>query len=181
MLTLEELKIKLDYDPNIGDFWWRSNGERAGGLTGRGYRKIRINGKKYFEHRLAWLFVKEVWPEDQIDHINGVRDDNRIVNLRDVNRTQNRHNSSSQKGKKDKYKGVYWENEEKRWRVHLTVGGKQISLGRYINEDLAALVYNHYATKHRGVYAKLNIVEDSEWLRNHAMAELGARLALRHS
>jgi hypothetical protein len=88
---LDHLHTLLAYDPGSGEFRWREKvssrrpaGSPAGTRTARGYIRIRINGKTHAAHRLAWLFVYGDWPEQQIDHINGDRADNRIANLRDV-------------------------------------------------------------------------------------------------
>lgn len=90
----------LQYDPVSGEFRWlnppakarRYIGERAGTLTARGYVRIKVDGRLYAAHRLAWLFSYGFWPENQIDHINGVRHDNRIENLRDVSARVNSQN-----------------------------------------------------------------------------------------
>lgn len=95
-LTQERLREFLHYDPESGAFWWkvpssiRARGERAGSLAGAsGYRRISIKKKSYAAHRLAWLYIYGTWPTNEIDHINGVRDDNRIKNLRDVSGAEN--------------------------------------------------------------------------------------------
>lgn len=63
-----------------------------------GYLSVRIYGRSYLSHRLAWLYVHGEWPADQVDHINGVRDDNRAVNLRIVSPQVNAQNQ--RKGKR---------------------------------------------------------------------------------
>ena len=86
-LTQERLKELYSYNPETGEFthllsWGkRKRGDVAGYVhPTKRYRYIRIEGKSYFAHRLAWLYVYGKWPEDQIDHIDGVRDNNRIAN-----------------------------------------------------------------------------------------------------
>lgn len=89
-LTQEVLKSLLYYDPETGIFVWlvtrqRSPaGKEAGGYDEKGYRRICVNGTKVRAHRLAWLYMTGEWPEDQLDHINGLKDDNRFVNLREA-------------------------------------------------------------------------------------------------
>ena len=98
MLTAEQLRDLLHYDPETGQFTWKDSvkgrmaGQRAGCLFDRGYRRVRVNYRFYAEHRLVWLYVTGEWPRHQIDHINGQRDDNRIANLRDVCRSTNAQN-----------------------------------------------------------------------------------------
>jgi len=113
---------QISYNPVTGMFHWIISkpkihiGMRAGGLHTKGYRKIRINGKKYFEHRLAFLFMTGDWPEDQVDHINGVPDDNRWANLRLANNAQNQWNSKSYSS--TGHKGVYKIRDRYRVKGH---------------------------------------------------------------
>ncbi|HBC5385607.1 TPA: HNH endonuclease [Citrobacter koseri] len=102
--TFAYLREALVYDHDSGLFTWRvrpvshfrskkawnqSNSHFAGKVAGskdpkHGYIRIKLCGKNHKAHRLAWLYVHEHWPEGEIDHVNGIRDDNRIGNLRDV-------------------------------------------------------------------------------------------------
>jgi hypothetical protein len=111
-LTAERLRELLHYDPETGVFTWlprqremfrearhhaiwntRYSGKRAGHAgAALGYETISVIDRAYFSHRLAWLYVHGAWPLCEIDHINGVRTDNRIVNLRDVARGVNQQN-----------------------------------------------------------------------------------------
>jgi hypothetical protein len=93
------LRALLDYDPDTGVFTWRNPrtywhkvGDVAGSVNGRGYRILGICGRYYAEHRLAWFYVHGAWPTHTIDHINRVRTDNRIANLRDVTMRENNLN-----------------------------------------------------------------------------------------
>jgi hypothetical protein len=99
MIQHSTLLERLSYDASTGVFTWRSRsaicltaGDVAGRITSNGYRQIKINYRHYLAHRLAWLYVHGEWPKGQIDHINGLRDDNRLSNLRDVDRSSNQLN-----------------------------------------------------------------------------------------
>jgi hypothetical protein len=98
MLNQKTLKKYLNYDPETGVFKRKINsgkakiGDVAGGINGSGYICIRINSVKYRAHRLAWLYVHGKFPDNQIDHINRVKNDNRIDNLRDVTQSVNARN-----------------------------------------------------------------------------------------
>jgi HNH endonuclease len=100
-LTQAELKEHLHYDPETGIFTRLKSiahrvkiGDIAGCLhVGSGYVNIRVFGIHYKAHRLAWLYIHGINPCNDIDHINGNRSDNRIINLRDVTRSVNKQNT----------------------------------------------------------------------------------------
>src|SRR5712664_3026918 len=98
ILTAERLRELLNYDPETGIFRWDvvrrgcGIGKEAGTSVSAGYRQISIDRRAYSEHRLARLYVHGHWPLDEIDHINGVRDDNRLSNLRQATRSENAQN-----------------------------------------------------------------------------------------
>ena len=101
MLTHKELKLKLNYDSNTGYFTKIIFHKKRGiiksiysGLNIEGYIQISINDKLYKGHRLAWFYVHGAWPKDQIDHVNGKRDDNRLENLRECTNAQNSQNKT---------------------------------------------------------------------------------------
>lgn len=99
MITVERLREVLAYDPETGVFTWKvtnSNrapaGTRAGRVATHGYRRIRIDGTEYAEHRLAWLYMTGNWPEPETDHRDGDPANNRWSNLREATRSQNTAN-----------------------------------------------------------------------------------------
>ena len=95
VLTAERLRELLNYDPLTGVFSWRVNGRGRSGVGtvagGSNHKRIAIDKKEYFVHRLAWLYVHGCWPTEDIDHINGDPSDNRIANLREANSVSERH------------------------------------------------------------------------------------------
>lgn len=81
------LKERLIYDPHTGVFTWRDGrhaGKRAGGINDRGYRRIKLRGKRYKAARLAYFYMTGAWPPALMDHRNRTRDDDRWDNLRPV-------------------------------------------------------------------------------------------------
>lgn len=144
-LTAVRLRELLDYNPDTGVFTWKSHtvahgkkgkrmliGSEAGGLDGYGYRKIGLFGSKYAAHNLAWLYVKGEWPRHTIDHINGIRTDNRIENLRDVSRRINNENlRSARSHNRSGMLGAYYHKFSGLYGSRITVQGREISLGYF--------------------------------------------------
>ena len=99
ILTQKRLKEVLSYCQSSGMFIWenpKSNrvvkGDTAGAKDHYGYIVIRIDGVLYKAHRLVWLYVHGAMPDGNLDHINRVKDDNRVSNLRVANQSQNMSN-----------------------------------------------------------------------------------------
>jgi hypothetical protein len=120
-LTVGFLRSIFSYNPETGVFTrLKARGaQRAGTVPGRlneeGYIKIKINGKEYGAHRLAWLYVYGEWPSLFIDHINRAKADNRIQNLRDVSRSENGRNRGEPLNNVSGKSGVHWVERNKRW------------------------------------------------------------------
>lgn len=142
---LERAKELFSYDQETGALVYRTIdrfGQVAGWLGDKGYREVSIDGRSYKAHRVIWLLSNGEWPTGQVDHINGARDDNRIINLRDVTHHENQQNQRRpHKNNKGKFIGVSWDKVAQKWRAQIRVNGKKISLGRYESPDLASAVY----------------------------------------
>lgn len=143
-LTQERLKELLDYSPETGEFVWKvTKGSRAiaGEKAGKtpcgihGYVFIRIDRKAYRAHQLAWLYVHGYFPDTDIDHINRVRHDNRIANLRVVSRSLNALNNGA----------AGFSRSRDKWRAYITVDGRQRHLGIFETEQEAS--YAHRRAK----------------------------------
>lgn len=100
------LRSLFHYDRETGKFYRNGQNKESGRLATKGYRQISVNGTRYMAHRLAWLYVYGEWPENQIDHINQNKDDNRIENLRVVTNKQNSENVTIWKHNKTGRRGV---------------------------------------------------------------------------
>ena len=159
MLTQARLKQLLEYDPETGDFWWkegRQKGQYAGSHTGKGYLQIQLEGRKYFAHVLAWFYVIGQCSECQIDHINGIRDDNRWKNLREATGNQNQHNSKLRSDNTSGYKGVTWRKYRNKYRARIKFYGKNLLLGYFSSPEDAARAYDAKARELFGEFARLN-------------------------
>ena len=156
MITQARLKELLDYDPTTGVFVWKvSRGNRAarstaGSKDAHGYICIEVYGRIYKAHRLAWLYVTGKWPEEQIDHTNCNRADNRVVNLREATNAENRANTMLCRSNTSGIKGVNWHKKAGKWRAYIGVGRRAIHLGLfYCREDAAAAYAEASARFHK--------------------------------
>lgn len=129
----KKLKSVLRYDPETGLFTWlvrTSNrikvGDVAGSIDAYGYRQIKVFGRIYKTHRLAFLYMTGSFPADQIDHINRIPDDNRWINLRAVSNAENQRNHGIQKNNTSGFMGVCRDKSCNSWRVTATHEGRQI-------------------------------------------------------
>lgn len=161
MLTQAELKELLTYDPATGVIVWRVArrdriGEKAGALNSFGHRQIRLNGKLYLAHRLAWLYLHGEWPETNIDHINGVPDDNRIDNLRLATSKQNQENVKLRVDNASGCRGVNWNHREHKWVARVQHHKQRIHVGKFdlLKDAIAAVkeardqLYTHNKTEY---------------------------------
>jgi hypothetical protein len=157
MLTQERLKELLQYNPDSGIFV-RISGRAKGNITGaphsEGYVRIKIEGKLYFSHRLAWLYVHGSFPHNVIDHINGIRDDNSISNLRDVTQNQNLMNQKLKSNNKSGLKGVSWVKDRRKWRAQIQHNSLVTCLGDFNNKKDAHAAYKKAADMHFGEFAR---------------------------
>ncbi len=161
-LTHEMLIRVLDYNPETGVFTWKaplSNRVKIGDIAGlpdrHGHIQIGINGVRYGAHRVAWFYTNLVWPLNEIDHINGVRGDNRIINLREANRSQNNcnrgkasHNSTGLKGvtRHKAYPGKFM--------AQIVVEKKNIYLGIFDTAESAHAAYAAASKLYHGEFGR---------------------------
>jgi hypothetical protein len=141
ILTQARLQEIAFYDKDTGVFLRKTTGKRLGTRADGGYRVAMVAGKKYREHWLAWLYIYGVWPKNQIDHINRIGDDNRIVNLREATSKQNKENISLRKDNKSGFKGVTKATDRNKWRARITNFEKKIHLGYFDTKKEAQQAY----------------------------------------
>ena len=149
-LTQARLKELLCYDPETGVFTWNRNGRRAGWRHRWGYRNVRVDGVTYAEHRLAWFYVHGWWPAADLDHINRVRDDNRLANLRPTTRSENCQNQPIRSTNRSGVTGVYYHSRVRKWVASISINKKQCHLGVFDTAEQAAAArksaeQQHYA------------------------------------
>ena len=135
-LTRDELLKWFTYSPETGQFFnvraWgaRPAGREAkGSLNASGYLQLPVAGRPYVAHRLAWLYVHNDWPEQQLDHINRNKADNRIANLRAVTRSENQLNRKRNSNNTSGRNGVY--PCKGGFSASIKISGIRRSLGTY--------------------------------------------------
>lgn len=147
MMTQERLKELMRYDAGTGDLIRvvKMKQVEAGGIAGwvenNGYRRVCIDGRRYLAHRVAWLYVHGKWPEHEIDHINGVRDDNRIANLRSATHAENAQNRGKRPDNSSGLQGVSWHVWHKKWAANIRVHQKLRHLGYFDTPEAAHAAY----------------------------------------
>jgi hypothetical protein len=145
-IDCNQLREILEYQPETGLFFWKkkrngiSVGQLAGGKDRDGYIRIRIDNVKYAAHRLAWMYIHNDFPKNFIDHINGIKIDNRICNIRDVTRSENMQNLFKPQGR-NIYIGVYKNQNANTWYSKIEINGKQIRLGTFKTPEEANIAY----------------------------------------
>jgi hypothetical protein len=159
--TQEELQKLLKYDPEIGAFIWighkytAHNGKIAGGkhkATKHVYWEIKVFGKKYKAHNLAYYYMTGIWT--QIDHRNNKTLDNRFCNLRPANDSENGKNKLITKNS-CKYKGVSRVSKSNKFQASITVNYKSIYLGIFDTPEEAYAAYCEAASKHHKEFANI--------------------------
>jgi len=153
---LDRIRTVLRYEPSTGHLiWLQSRGRRlagsvAGSLTARGYVQLKVFGRFYFAHRLAWALHFGKFPDGVIDHRNGKLTDNRISNLRDATVAENTRNRRAGKGPLPK--GVEANNHG--FIARIKHEGKRHYLGFFKNADEAHNAYKVAATALHGEFAR---------------------------
>lgn len=154
-LDIKALRESLDYNPETGLLTWKKRplshfvdkhaekrwntrfcGKKAGSVKRSGqqhYRRVRINGLHFQAHRVALALHLGSWPIDQIDHIDGDGENNRLNNLRIVSSTENNRNRRIQKNNTSGYNGVQWHKKERKWSAHIGINNKDQYLGSFTN------------------------------------------------
>lgn len=145
----EEAERLFAYDPSTGALLWRADagrwkshkaGTAAGWADKRGYLVVQVGRRKLYAHRVAWLLRYGAEPAGDIDHINGIKSDNRISNLRDVSRTVNKQNQ--RRAHSNSATGVLGVSPYKgKYRARIVVLGKERQIGTFETVDAAQAAY----------------------------------------
>ena len=155
MITLLGAKSLFNYNSDTGILTYAKTGHRRfGKVVGikdkEGYIRISVSGIQYKVHRIIWLMAYGVWPKNEIDHINGIRDDNRLSNLRGATRLQNARNRKSSYA----MKGITFYRDKQKFAGRIRYENKVIHLGYFDCPAAAHFAYIVAATKYHGEFAR---------------------------
>lgn len=143
--------------------WKRWNTKFAGRpaftALAAGYLQGRIFNRSYFAHRVAWALVYGEWPSGDVDHINGTRDDNRLVNLRAVPHVDNCRNQKQRSTNTSGVNGVNWDARCHKWRADITIDGVSRNLGRFTNKS-DAIAARKNADREHGFHKNHGLIAD---------------------
>ena len=146
-ITQQELKSLFRYEPETGIFTRLvTRGNVVAGTIvvckdRKGYLRIGINRFSFLAHRLAFVYMIGKEPTNEVDHINGKRDDNRWTNLRDASAAQNACNRKTRRDNKNGLKGVKWNASNKQWHARIQHRGRRVHLGIFKTKELAHEFY----------------------------------------
>ena len=161
-MTPFELRKLIEYDPDTGLLKWKPrennasfNSKHAGkpafAQLSDGYLTGRLGGKNFKAHRIAWAVNQGEWPLGQIDHINGIRSDNRLSNLRVVSNSENGKNQKSRSSNRSGEPCVNWFARDQKWWVKITANGHQKHIG-YFDRLEEAVSARNAAWKEHGFH-----------------------------
>ncbi|WP_312414143.1 HNH endonuclease [Shinella sp.] len=156
-VTQMRLMEVLRYEPLNGEFIWLNptgrrvrSGAKAGTIATDGYVVIRIDGRPYKAHRLAWLYMTGKWPDRFIDHIDLDKSNNKWANLREANDSQNMGNQAARSA--SGLKGV--RKNCRKWASSIKVNGVNILLGNFDTKEEAHAAYIRAANDYFGEFAR---------------------------
>lgn len=149
MIDSATLRSLVKYRPETGEFVrlvGSGKGAKLGAITlgtldsSNGYRRLCVGGRRYYAHRLAWLYVTGSWPEKQIDHRNLDRGDNRFSNLRPATNAQNNQREKARADSETKVLGVSWHKRAGKYVSQIGHEGQTRYLGLFETIEEATAV-----------------------------------------
>ena len=159
-LTQVRLKESLEYNPDLGLFKWKKPYRKIdkdwfGAIREdkNVYKYISFDNKTYLAHRIAFLYMEGYLPLETVDHINGIKSDNRWSNLRECSYQENNLNVPKTISNKSGCKGVDFRKSRGVWRVRCSIKGKSKNFGHYKDYELACLVSEEVRDKYHGEFA----------------------------
>jgi len=162
LIKAHDARKYLDYNATTGEMRWkiwprtgRPSGREILTTNAQGYRVVVLMGRQYRVHRVAWLMMYGKWPPELLDHANGNRTDNRLVNLREANRAENNRNRCMSRNNTSGFKGVTYDKNRKKWQAKIWRNNKAIHLGRYASAQQAFAAYCKASREYHGEFRRL--------------------------
>lgn len=154
-VVLGEMRLYVDYLSTGGFVIIKKRegspscvGDILGTMERTGYRRTSFFNKKFFIHTLVWLWHNEEWPQMELDHLNGIRDDNRIENLRDVPRKLNVRNANRTSTNTSGVTWVSFEAASGRWLLRIVVDKKLVLCKRTSTKEEAIALREKWISEH---------------------------------
>lgn len=144
-VILKYLNKNIEYNKKTGILFWKKKigrglaNQKCGNIGSDGYVRLGIMNKSYKLHRIIWLLENNSWPEKELDHLDGNKNNNKIENLRDVSKRVNLCNFEIHR--KGKQAGVVFDKKKKLYRSRINYNKTQIYLGRYKQKEKAVYIY----------------------------------------
>ena len=165
--SLDKILLSFRYDLNTGKLFFldsatmtdgrksKSAGREAGTVKPNGYIYVHALGRMLMAHRIAWAIHHGIDPYPlEIDHINGIRSDNRICNLRTATYRQNAKNKKLYRNSRSRLPGVRWQEKTQKWQVRITFSETSQAIGSYKSKIYAGVVYARAAKLHYGKFRR---------------------------
>lgn len=167
MLPIAYIASQLKYEPDTGKLYWQVTRNRivAGQEAGSrhlGYIRVKMKGRNYAAHRIAWALTFGDWPSKEIDHIDGDRANNRISNLREATHSQNIQNCILRNSNKYGLRGIYKQTCAKGWGATISVNGQRKYLGTFSSAEEAHAAYLDAVIKFHGKFANTTTANHKE-------------------
>lgn len=156
------LKYVLDYNSENGVFTWKVKvapnikiGNIAGCITSFGYWHIKLKGKLYLAHRLACFYMTGKWPENEIDHKDLNKLNNKWENLREATHSQNQQNQKEYSNNKCGVKGIYWCKRANKWIARIQFNNTRKIIGNFVTKEEAQFAVEAAYIKYHGKFARI--------------------------
>lgn len=157
------LRALYYYDAESGNVFRKEKGkgpnaeanDLVGWYDGKGYLNCRVAKQAYKLHRVIWTMVNGSIPDDMvIDHINGIKDDNRLANLRIATLSENGHNCVKKYSSSGEFKGITYHTKKKRWEAEISVDNERFFLGGFKTAIEASEAYERASVEAFGEFHK---------------------------